>query len=275
MIHFSKMQSLGNDFVVVDAVTQKVFFNPEVIRQLADRHFGIGFDQLLLVEPPYDPDLDFHYRIFNADGSEAEQCGNGARCVGRFVRAKGLTHKDRISASTQNGHVMLTLEKDHQVTVNMGVPEFEPAKIPFKAQKAEKTYLVPSAQQTVLCGVVSVGNPHCILEVDDIATSSISTLGPELEQHERFPDRVNVGFMQVLNGREIKLRSYSRGTGEVLASGANACAAAVMGMYWGKLSDRVQVHFTHGSLTIAWQGLGKPVFLTGTVAHVFDGQINL
>lgn len=275
MIHFSKMQSLGNDFVVVDAVTQKVFFNPEVIRQLADRHFGIGFDQLLLVEPPYDPDLDFHYRIFNADGSEAEQCGNGARCVGRFVRAKGLTHKDRISASTQNGHVMLTLEKDHQVTVNMGVPEFDPAKIPFKAQKAEKTYLVPSAQQTVLCGVVSVGNPHCILEVDDIATSSISTLGPELEQHERFPDRVNVGFMQVLNGREIKLRSYSRGTGEVLASGANACAAAVMGMYWGKLSDRVQVHFTHGSLTIAWQGLGKPVFLTGTVAHVFDGQINL
>lgn len=269
------MQALGNDFMVVDGITQKVFFNPEVIRQLADRHFGVGFDQLLLIEPPYDPDLDFHYRIFNADGSETQQCGNGARCLARFVRLKGLTYKDRISVSTQNGQVLLTLEKDNQVTVNMGIPEFEPAKIPFKAQKAEKTYLVPSAVQTVLCGVVSMGNPHCIVEVDDINTELVAALGPELANHERFPEQVNVGFMQVLNAREIKLSSHSSGTGQVLANGSNACAAAVMGIYWGKLSDRVQVHFAHGSLSIAWQGPGKPVYMTGSAEHLFDGQINL
>ena len=275
MIHFSKMQALGNDFMVVDGVTQKVFFNPEVIRQLADRHFGVGFDQLLLLEPPYDPDVDFHYRIFNADGSEAQQCGNGALCIARFVRSKGLTHKERISVSTQSGQLLLTLEKDNQVTVNMGIPEFDPAKIPFKAQKAEKTYLVPSQIQTVLCGVVAMGNAHCILEVDDINTELVAALGPELASHERFPNQVNLGFMQMLNGRELKLSSYSAKAGKVLASGSNACAAAVMGMYWGKLSDRVQVHFAHGSLQIAWQGPGKPVYMTGSAALVFDGQINL
>ena len=275
MIQFSKMQGLGNDFMVVDGVTQKVFFNPEVIRQLADRHFGIGFDQLLLVEPPYDPDLDFHYRIFNADGSEVEQCGNGARCFARFVRLKGLTHKDRISVSTQKGNIVLQLEKDNQVTVNMGVPEFEPAKIPFKALKAEKSYLVPSALQTVLCGVVSMGNPHCVLEVDDINTDLVAKLGPELENHERFPARVNVGFMQIINGREIKLRVHERGAGETLACGTGACAAAIMGMSWGKLTDRVRVQLPGGELQIAWQGPGKPVYMTGPAEHVFDGQINL
>ncbi|MGO2088504.1 MAG: diaminopimelate epimerase [Oceanisphaera sp.] len=275
MIQFSKMQGLGNDFVVVDAVTQKVFFNPEVIRQLADRHFGIGFDQLLLVEPPYDPDLDFHYRIFNADGSESAQCGNGARCVARFVRLKGLIHKDRISVSTQKGSIILQLEKNNQVTVNMGVPEFDPGKIPFKAQKTEKTYLIPSALQTVLCGVVSLGNPHCVLEVDDVNTHLVTSLGPELAGHERFPAGVNVSFMQIINAREIKLRVYGRGTGETLSHGTGACAAAIMGMTWGKLASRVSVNFPHGELTIAWQGPDKPVYMTGPVEHVYDGQINL
>ncbi|WP_341534354.1 diaminopimelate epimerase [Oceanisphaera pacifica] len=275
MIQFSKMQGLGNDFVVVDAVTQKVFFNPEVIRQLADRHFGIGFDQLLLVEPPYDPDLDFHYRIFNADGSESEQCGNGARCIARFVRAKGLIHRDRISMSTQKGSIILQLEKDHKVTVNLGVPEFEPGKIPFKAQKAEKTYLVPSALQTVLCGVVSLGNPHCVIEVDNIDTCSIASLGPELEDHERFPSGVNVGFMQIINAREIKLRVHGRGTGETRSHGTGACAAAIMGMIWGKLADRVSVKFPCGELIVAWQGPGNPVYMTGPAEHVYDGHINL
>ena len=275
MIHFSKMQGLGNDFMVVDGVTQKVFFNPEVIRQLADRHFGIGFDQLLLVEPPYDPELDFHYRIFNADGSEVEQCGNGARCFARFVRLKGLTNKDRINVSTQKGHIVLQLEKDNQVTVYMGVPDFEPANSPFKAQKAEKTYLIRAREQTVLCGAVSMGNPHCVLEVDDIGTELVASLGPELESHERFPARVNVGFMQILNAREINLRVHERGAGETLACGTGACAAAVMGMSWGKLAERVQVHLPGGSLTIAWKGPGKPVFMTGPAEHVFDGQINL
>ncbi|ART80442.1 diaminopimelate epimerase [Oceanisphaera avium] len=269
------MQALGNDFMVVDGITQKVFFNPEVIRQLADRHFGVGFDQLLLVEPPYDPDVDFHYRIFNADGSETQQCANGARCLARFARLKGLSHKDRMSVSTQHGQITLTLEKDHQVTVNLGVPQFEPAQIPFKAQKAEKTYLVPSAIQTVLCGVVGLGNAHCIVEVKELKADIHSRLAAELTQHERFPNRVNVGFMQVLNGREIKLRSFHCHGEEVLASGTNACAAAIMGMYWGRLSERVQVQFAHGSLTVAWQGPGKPVFMTGSAEHVFDGQVNL
>ncbi|OYD24235.1 diaminopimelate epimerase [Oceanimonas baumannii] len=274
-LHFSKMQGLGNDFMVVDGVTQKVFFNPEVIRQLADRNFGVGFDQLLLVEPPYDPELDFHYRIFNADGSEVEQCGNGARCFARFVRLKGLTNKDRIAVSTQKGNIVLQLEKDNQVTVNMGIPEFDPANIPFKAQKAEKTYLVRTQDQTVLCGAVSMGNPHCVVEVDDINTGQVAVLGPELENHERFPARVNVGFMQIVNAREVNLRVHERGAGETLACGTGACAAAVMGMSWGKLAERVKVHLPGGSLTIAWQGPGKPVFMTGPATHVFDGQISL
>ncbi|GAA3542530.1 diaminopimelate epimerase [Zobellella aerophila] len=275
MIHFSKMHGLGNDFMVVDGVTQKVFFNPEVIRQLADRHFGIGFDQLLLVEPPYDPELDFHYRIFNADGSEVEQCGNGARCFARFVRLKGLTNKDRIRVSTQKGTIVLQLENDNQVTVNMGVPEFEPANIPFKAQKAEKTYLVRTREQTLMCGAVSMGNPHCVLEVDDVNTAPVETLGAELESHERFPERVNVGFMQIVNAKEARLRVFERGAGETLACGTGACAAAVMGISWGKLAERVQVHLPGGTLTISWKGPGKPVYMTGPAEHVFDGQLNL
>ncbi|WP_116474647.1 diaminopimelate epimerase [Zobellella maritima] len=275
MIHFSKMHGLGNDFMVVDGVTQKVFFNPEVIRQLADRHFGIGFDQLLLVEPPYDPELDFHYRIFNADGSEVEQCGNGARCFARFVRLKGLTNKDRVRVSTQKGTIVLQLENDNQVTVNMGVPEFEPANIPFKAQKAEKTYLVRTREQTLMCGAVSMGNPHCVLEVDDVNTAPVETLGAELECHERFPERVNVGFMQIINAKEARLRVFERGAGETLACGTGACAAAVMGMSWGKLAERVQIHLPGGTLTISWKGPGKPVYMTGPAEHVFDGQLNL
>lgn len=275
MIHFSKMHGLGNDFMVVDGITQKVFFNPEVIRQLADRHFGIGFDQLLLVEPPYDPELDFHYRIFNADGSEVEQCGNGARCFARFVRLKGLTNKDRIKVSTQKGTIVLQLESDNQVTVNMGVPEFEPANIPFKAQKAEKTYLVRTREQTLMCGAVSMGNPHCVLEVDDVNTAPVETLGAELESHERFPERVNVGFMQIVNAKEARLRVFERGAGETLACGTGACAAAVMGMSWGKLAERVQIHLPGGTLSISWKGPGKPVYMTGPAEHVFDGHINL
>nr|WP_232818281.1 diaminopimelate epimerase [Zobellella maritima] len=274
-MHFSKMHGLGNDFMVVDGVTQKVFFNPEVIRQLADRHFGIGFDQLLLVEPPYDPELDFHYRIFNADGSEVEQCGNGARCFARFVRLKGLTNKDRVRVSTQKGTIVLQLENDNQVTVNMGVPEFEPANIPFKAQKAEKTYLVRTREQTLMCGAVSMGNPHCVLEVDDVNTAPVETLGAELECHERFPERVNVGFMQIINAKEARLRVFERGAGETLACGTGACAAAVMGMSWGKLAERVQIHLPGGTLTISWKGPGKPVYMTGPAEHVFDGQLNL
>ena len=274
-LYFSKMHGLGNDFMVVDGVTQKVYFTPEIIRRLADRHFGIGFDQLLLVEPPYDPEQDFHYRIYNADGSEVQQCGNGARCFARFVRLKGLTNKDRIAVSTMSGRIVLQLEQDNQVTVNMGVPEFEPAKVPFRAQKAEKTYLLRVAEQTVMCGVVSMGNPHCVLEVEDVKTAPVETLGAELESFDRFPERVNVGFMQLVSANEIRLRVFERGAGETMACGTGACAAAVVGIAQGKLRDRVKVHLPGGTLQIAWKGPGSPVFMTGPAEHVFDGEIEL
>ncbi len=275
LIQFSKMHGLGNDFMVVDGITQKIFFSPEMIRRLADRHFGIGFDQLLLVEPPYDPEQDFHYRIFNADGSEVQQCGNGARCFARFVRLKGLTNKDRIAVSTMSGRIVLQLEQDNQVTVNMGVPEFEPAKVPFRAQKAEKTYLLRVAEQTVMCGVVSMGNPHCVLEVEDVKTAPVETLGAELESFDRFPERVNVGFMELVSANEIRLRVFERGAGETMACGTGACAAAVVGIAQGKLRDRVKVHLPGGTLQIAWKGPGTPVFMTGPAEHVFDGEIEL
>ena len=275
LIQFSKMHGLGNDFMVVDGITQKIFFSPEMIRRLADRHFGIGFDQLLLVEPPYDPEQDFHYRIFNADGSEVQQCGNGARCFARFVRLKGLTNRDRIAVSTMSGRIVLQLEQDNQVTVNMGVPEFEPAKVPFRAQKAEKTYLLRVAEQTVMCGVVSMGNPHCVLEVEDVKTAPVETLGAELESFDRFPERVNVGFMELVSANEIRLRVFERGAGETMACGTGACAAAVVGIAQGKLRDRVKVHLPGGTLQIAWKGPGNPVFMTGPAEHVFDGEIEL
>ena len=275
MIQFSKMHGLGNDFMVVDGITQKVFFSPELIRRLSDRHFGIGFDQLLLVEPPYDPEQDFHYRIFNADGSEVQQCGNGARCFARFVRLKGLTNKDRIAVSTMSGRIVLQVEQDGQITVNMGVPEFEPGKVPFRAQKAEKTYLLRVAEQTVMCGVVSMGNPHCVLNVPSVDEAPVEQLGAQLERFDRFPERVNVGFMQVVSPQEIRLRVFERGAGETLACGTGACAAAVVGMQQGLLRDRVKVHLPGGSLQIAWKGAGQPVYMTGPAEQVFDGEIEL
>ena len=275
LIQFSKMHGLGNDFVVVDGVTQKVFFNAETLKRLGDRHFGIGFDQLLLVEPPYDPDLDFHYRIFNADGSEVQQCGNGARCFARFVSLIGLTNKDRIAVSTVSGRIVLQLEDNDQVTVNMGVPEFEPAKVPFRALKAEKLYLLRVAEQTVMCGVVSMGNPHCVLEVPSVKDAPVLTLGPKLESFDRFPERINVGFMEVVSANEINLRVYERGAGETLACGTGACAAVVIGIQQEKLQGRVKVNLPGGSLYIAWNGPGTPVYMTGPAEHVFDGQIEL
>ena len=275
LIQFSKMHGLGNDFVVVDGVTQKVFFNAETLKRLGDRHFGIGFDQLLLVEPPYDPDLDFHYRIFNADGSEVQQCGNGARCFARFVRLKGLTNKDRIAVSTVSGRIVLQLEDNDQVTVNMGVPEFEPAKIPFRALKAEKLYLLRVAEQTVMCGVVSMGNPHCVIEVPSVKDAPVETLGPKLESFDRFPERINVGFMDVGSASKSNLGAYGRGAGETLACATGACAAVVVGIQQEKLKGRVKVNLPGGSLYISWNGPGSPVYMTGPAEHVFDGQIEL
>ncbi|MAD02582.1 diaminopimelate epimerase [Pseudoalteromonas shioyasakiensis] len=275
LVNFSKMHGLGNDFVVIDNITQNVFLSRDQIKKLADRHFGIGFDQLLMVEAPYSPDLDFHYRIFNADGNEVEQCGNGARCFARFVRMKGLTNKHKISVSTKSGNLTLYIEKDGQVTVNMGHPNFEPNKIPFKASKRELTYILRTEEHTVFSGAVSMGNPHCVLEVDDIHTAEVTTLGPLLENHERFPQRANVGFMQVISQDHIKLRVWERGVSETLACGTGACAAVVVGQIQSKLASTVQVDLPGGSLQVRWQGEGHPVRMTGPAEHVFDGQVAL
>ncbi|MCG3725327.1 diaminopimelate epimerase [Vibrio cincinnatiensis] len=272
--HFSKMHGLGNDFMVVDCITQNVFFSPELIRRLANRHTGVGFDQLLVVEAPYDPETDFHYRIFNADGSEVEQCGNGARCFARFVRMKGLTNKYQLSVSTKKGKIILSIEEDDQITVNMGEPEFEPSKIPFRAKQAEKTYIMRVDEQTLFCGAVSMGNPHVVTVVEDVTTADVQTLGPLLESHERFPERVNAGFMQVIDRQHIKLRVYERGSGETQACGSGACAAVAVGIAQGILDHTVTVQLPGGHLEIRWQGPGKPLYMTGPATHVFDGQLS-
>ena len=274
-VQFSKMHGLGNDFVVIDNVTQNVFFSKEKIQQLADRHFGIGFDQLLLVEPPYDPEQDFHYRIFNADGSEVSQCGNGARCFARFVKMKGLINRNKIKVSTKAGKMVLYLEKDGQVTVNMGVPDFEPTRVPMVANKPEKTYIFRVDDRTVFLGAASMGNPHCVMEVDDGDTADVHVLGPLLERHERFPEGVNVGFMQVVSKEHIKLRVFERGSGETLACGSGACAAVAVGQIQGKLDKEVRVDLPGGSLRIRWQGEDSALKMTGPAEHIYDGQINL
>lgn len=274
-MQFSKMHGLGNDFMVIDGVTQNVYLTEEVIRKLADRHRGVGFDQLLLVEPPYDPELDFHYRIFNADGSEVAQCGNGARCFARFVTLKGLTNKQDIHVSTAKGKMVLTLKDEEKVRVNMGEPIWEPAQVPFTANKFEKNYILRTDLQTVLCGVVSMDNPHCVLQVEDINLAPVNELGPLLENHERFPERANIGFMQVVNRNHIKLRVFERGAGETQACGSGACGAVAVGIMQGVLDNNVQVDLPGGSLQIEWEGVGHPLYMTGDATHIYDGFIKL
>lgn len=274
-LQFSKMHGLGNDFMVVDGVTQNVYFSPELICRLANRHTGVGFDQLLLVEAPYDPDLDFHYRIFNADGSEVAQCGNGARCFARFVRLKGLTNKQKIKVSTQSGRMTLTINENDDVCVNMGEPDFEPQNVPFRAVKAEKTYIIRAQERTVFAGVVSMGNPHCVVQVDSVQTAEVEVLGPALESHERFPERANIGFMEIVSADYIRLRVYERGAGETQACGSGACAAVAVGVGQGLLANRVRVDLPGGSLDISWEGPGSPLYMTGPATHVYDGVIQI
>ncbi len=275
LVKFSKMHGLGNDFLVLDNVTQNVYLPNDQIRLLADRHFGIGFDQMLVVEPPYDPDLDFHYRIFNADGSEVSQCGNGARCFAKFVRMKGLINRNKIRVSTHSGKMTLYVERDGNISVTMPVPQFEPSKIPFNAQKAEGTYILRSEEETILCGAVSMGNPHCVITVDDVEKAPVEKLGKQLTQHERFPKGVNVGFMEVVSPEFIKLRVYERGAAETLACGSGACAAVVIGQMQKKLAKQVTVQLPGGKLNIFWKGPGNPVKMTGPAIHVYDGQLHL
>ena len=269
------MHGLGNDFVVVDAVSQNVFLSKEQICSLADRNTGIGFDQLLMIEAPYDPELDFHYRIFNADGTEVEQCGNGARCFARFVRLKGLSNRYRLGVSCKGGKLQLKHERNGQITVSMGVPQLIPTKIPFQAQKQELNYILRAEDQTVLCGVISMGNPHCVVTVDDITTAAVATLGPALSTHERFPQDCNVGFMEIVSRSYIKLRVYERGVGETRACGTGACAAVAIGQLQGQLDQSVTVELPGGKLKIHWRKGESQLKMTGDATHVFDGQIKL
>jgi diaminopimelate epimerase len=274
-LEFTKMHGLGNDFVVIDAIGQAVALTRDQIRFIADRHLGVGCDQLLLVESPDRPDVEFRYRIFNADGGEVEQCGNGARCFARFVHDKRLTDKNPITVSTNTGVIELTEQEDGQVTVNMGVPRFAPRDIPFIADRQAERYMVVLPSQDVEIGAVSMGNPHAVLLVDDVQHAPIQTWGPLLENHERFPRRANVGFMQIVDTLNIKLRVFERGVGETQACGTGACAAVAVGRTWGLLQERVNVNLPGGQLMVQWAGEGEPVWMTGPAESVFEGRISL
>ncbi len=276
ILKFSKMHGLGNDFVMLNGVEQQIELQPAQIRRLADRQRGIGCDQLLLVEAYTGAeDADFSYRIFNADGGEVEQCGNGARCFARFVHEQGLSTKTQIPVMTQGGRIVLNIEDDHQVTVDMGIPEFEPVKIPFVSRQLQTLYNVELEQQTVELGAVSMGNPHAVLQVDDVDCAPVATLGPQLEVHPAFPQRANIGFMQVVSPQQIRLRVFERGGVETLACGSGACAAVAVGRQWGLLSASVRVDLPGGSLMIRWPGEQQPVMMTGPTEHVFSGTITL
>lgn len=274
-LQFTKMHGLGNDFVVVDAINQTVDLTPEQARFIADRHFGIGCDQLLLVERSPLPEVDFRYRILNADGSEVEQCGNGARCFARFVYNKGLTDKETIVVETAGGIITLYLIESGLVRVDMGVPRLIPAEIPFDAPQQAANYSIDVAGETLQVGAVSMGNPHVIVRVDDIDNASVAELGPLLESHPRFPSHVNVGFMQVVSPQQVKLRVYERGAAETLACGSGACAAVVSGRIQGWLDECVTVSLSGGDLIICWSGEGQSVEMSGPAADVFEGNIVL
>jgi diaminopimelate epimerase len=274
-LKFTKMQGLGNDFVVIDATREPLALSPAQLRALADRHFGVGCDQVLIVEPPRSADTDFYYRIFNADGGEVEQCGNGARCFVRFVHDKGLTRKTQIRVGTLGGVIEPRLEADGQVTVDMGAPIFEPAQIPFVAPQQAVVYELAVDKKLFKINCLSMGNPHAVQVVADIEKAPVATDGPAIEAHPRFPKRVNAGFMQVVDRGHIRLRVYERGAGETLACGTGACAAVVAGVQRGLLDARVRVTTRGGDLIIAWAGTGQPVMMTGPAVTVFEGDTEL
>ena len=285
-LKFTKMQGAGNDFVVIDAINQQIDFSLEQWQRLADRRFGVGADQILIVERPTVPGADFRYRIFNSDGGEVEQCGNGARAFARFVSDQGLSSERSIRVQTMSGISAPRLEDDGSVTVDMGAPVLEPAAVPFDSRELEgvvegRDMLWPlSLQHTgapvnILVSVVSMGNPHAVQTVLDADTAPVAELGPQVEHHPRFPKRVNAGFMQVVERHRIKLRVFERGAGETLACGTGACAAVVAGIRRGLLDSPVRVSARGGELSIAWAGEGEPVYLNGPAVTVFEGEITL
>ena len=276
ILQFTKMQGLGNDFVVIDATRHPIELSTAQYRFIADRHFGIGCDQILLVEPAKKTGTDFHYRIFNADGGEVEQCGNGARCFAHYVRDCGLTRKDVINVSTYSGIITLTVLENGDIQVNMGKPILDPPAIPFTApQETAPLYSIAVGEETLQIGAVSMGNPHAVLEVSNVDMANVEHYGPLLEAHPRFPQRVNVGFMEIRSPEHIRLRVYERGAGETLACGTGACAAVVVGRLRGILDERVSVDLPGGKLMVEWRGVGHPVGMSGPAARVYDGRIAL
>jgi len=269
------MHGLGNDFVVFDAINQQIKLSPEQLNSIADRHFGIGCDQILLVEKAQSDDTEFFYRIYNADGSEVEQCGNGARCFARFVTEKKLTENKTIQVGTASGNITLTVENNNDVIVNMGSPIFTPSHIPFNAQTEALQYTINTNDDEIQLSALSVGNPHAVIIVDNIKAAPVAELGPQIESHDSFPNRVNVGFMSIIDRSHIELRVYERGAGETLACGSGACAAVVAGQRLELLDESVQVSLAGGDLMIKWSGGQSPVWMTGATATVFEGQIEL
>ena len=274
-LKFSKMHGLGNDFVVLDGFSQPIDLSAEQLRYLADRHFGVGCDQILLVEKPSQPGVDFRYRIFNADGGEVEQCGNGARCFVRFVHDQGLTDKAEIRVETMSGVIGPRLEANGLVTVDMGVPVFEPERIPFVSPTGEIVQKLMVGDREVMITALSMGNPHAVQVVPDVDRAPVERDGPQIESHPRFPQRVNAGFMEIVDRHAVRLRVYERGAGETLACGTGACAAVVAGISRGLVDSPVRVETRGGELNIAWNGAGTPVLMTGPAVTVFSGEIEL
>ena len=274
-LRFTKMHGLGNDFVVIDATRLVLELTPARVRAIADRHFGVGCDQLLVVEPATQAGVDFRYRIFNADGGEVEQCGNGARCFVRYVHDKGLTKQGEIRVETRSGIISLRLREDGLVTVDMGVPELVPAQIPFVSASDAVVQPLQVGELTLAITALSMGNPHAVQVVADVDGAAVAEQGPLIERHARFPARVNAGFMQVVDPHQLRLRVFERGAGETLACGTGACAAVVAGMLRGLLQSPVRVHTRGGELEIAWAGMGTPVLMTGPAVTVFEGEMEL
>jgi diaminopimelate epimerase len=275
LMKFTKMHGLGNDFVVIDAVTQNVRVTGSMVRRLANRTLGIGCDQVLVIEPPTEEDIDFNYRIFNQDGGEVEQCGNGARCLARYVYDRQLTGKNPILVKTKNRVMTMHLEANKLVRVDMGIPQLDPAQIPFQAEGPAARYDIDVAGETYQVAAVSMGNPHTLLQVDDVDSAPVETLGPALECHSRFPNRVNVGFMQIVDRNTIKLRVFERGVGETQACGSGACAAAVAAIQQELVDSSVTVQLSGGDLNIQWQGENKPLLMTGPAVSVFHGRVRI
>ncbi len=275
MLAFTKMQGLGNDFVVIDATRQAIDLDGDRVRLLADRRFGVGCDQILLVERPRSATADFGYRILNADGSESGQCGNGARCFARFVREAGLTDKTRITVEVRDGQMVIEDLGDHHYRVALGVPAFEPARIPLTGFARAETYELEVRDQRVRFAALGLGNPHAVLRIDDVDSAPVATLGAALESHAAFPERANVGFMQIIARDRLRLRVYERGVGETLACGSGAAAAVVAGITAGDLDGRIAVDLPGGTAHIDWTGPGQPVYLSGPAQRVFDGKLVL